>query len=544
MNGSHDWNGNSSSSGSSRKRVAVIGAGASGLAAIKTCLEEGLNPVCFEQENFIGGLWHFTPEERHSTVYKSTVINTSKEMMAFSDFPIPKHYPPFMHNQQIIEYFEEYMKHFGLRKYIQFETKVVFVAKAPDYDSTGRWLARTSSRGNEKEEIFDAVMVASGHHWKSKIPQFKGIDIFEGKQRHSHAYKDPSGLEDKTVVVVGIGNSGVDIAVEASRVAKQVILSTRSGAYIFERINDKGHPADMDYNNRMIAWMPLSFRNFIFTDYIKKRHGDLSNFGLKPNFPVLSAHPTINGELLGRIVVGKISVYPNVHHLTKNSVVFENGVEVKVDEIVYSTGYEISFPYLSSAEITVNENEVNLYKFVFPPDHKHPTLSFLGLIQPWGAIMPIAELQARWITRILSGKLALASPAEMKKDIANTREIMRKRYVKSPRHTIQVDYVNYMDEIAKLLGVYPSFMEVLRKKPSLLPYVLAGPAVPAQYRLFGPNSWDKAEDVVRNVYKNSDFPYQTREIQQDDQVKNSLGLFDATKGIALLGAALILTSKL
>lgn len=108
-----------------KKRIAVIGSGASGLTCIKCCLEEGLEPVCFERSDDIGGLWRYqeNPEEGRASIYKSVIINTSKEMMCFSDYPIPDHYPNFMHNSQVLEYFRMYAKEFGLLKYIQFKVR-------------------------------------------------------------------------------------------------------------------------------------------------------------------------------------------------------------------------------------------------------------------------------------------------------------------------------------------------------------------------------------------------------------------------------------
>ena len=108
-----------------KMRVTIIGAGASGLPCIKACNDDGLEPVCFEAEDEIGGLWHFTEEERHSSVYRSTVINTSKEMMCYSDFPIPMEFPPFMHHGKVIEYLHLYAKAFDMYKFIRFRTKVV-----------------------------------------------------------------------------------------------------------------------------------------------------------------------------------------------------------------------------------------------------------------------------------------------------------------------------------------------------------------------------------------------------------------------------------
>ena len=124
-----------------KKRIGIIGAGASGLPAIKSILEEDMIPVCFERTDDIGGLWRYTPEVRddgQASVMKSTVINTSKETMCYSDFPIPEDFPNFMHNTKVMEYFRMYAKEFGLYEHIRFNTEVLKVEKACDFEETGR----------------------------------------------------------------------------------------------------------------------------------------------------------------------------------------------------------------------------------------------------------------------------------------------------------------------------------------------------------------------------------------------------------------------
>ena len=192
-------------------KIAIIGAGACGLTAIKCCRDEGLEPVCFEQENNIGGLWYFTGEDRPnvSSVYRTTVINTSKEMMYFSDFPIPKEFPPFMHNKYVMQYFQLYADKFDLYKHIRFQTKVLDIKPAQDYEDTGKWELQycrcdEPSGGDVKREVFDGVLVCTGHHWMTSWPTFPGMNNFSGVQMHSHSYKDHKPFEGKTVLVVGM----------------------------------------------------------------------------------------------------------------------------------------------------------------------------------------------------------------------------------------------------------------------------------------------------------------------------------------------------
>ena len=198
-------------------KVAIIGAGASGLTCIKSCKDDGLEPVCFEQEYSIGGLWYFTEEERHSSVYRSTVINTSKEMMCFSDFPIPKEYPPYMRHDKIIQYFHLYAEAFDLYKHIRFRTKVVDLRKTFDFEASGKWEIvfqelNGKNPGEDKVEVYDAVMLCVGHHsepsWPN--PKFPGQDEFAGIKIHSHSYKDFKPFENKKVLVLGTSNRHSD----------------------------------------------------------------------------------------------------------------------------------------------------------------------------------------------------------------------------------------------------------------------------------------------------------------------------------------------
>ncbi|XP_068950619.1 flavin-containing monooxygenase 1-like, partial [Petaurus breviceps papuanus] len=147
------------------KRVAIIGAGVSGLTSIKCCLEEGLEPTCFERSGDIGGLWQFTEyvEEGRASIYKSVVINSSKEMSCYSDFPFPEDFPNFMPHSQFLEYLRMYANKFNLLKCIQLKTIVCKVKKCPDFSTSGQWEVTTEHEGKQESAIFDAVMVCTGY---------------------------------------------------------------------------------------------------------------------------------------------------------------------------------------------------------------------------------------------------------------------------------------------------------------------------------------------------------------------------------------------
>uniref|UniRef100_UPI0037E91EB2 flavin-containing monooxygenase 5-like isoform X1 n=2 Tax=Semicossyphus pulcher TaxID=241346 RepID=UPI0037E91EB2 len=513
------------------RRVAVVGGGSSGLACIKCCLDEGLQPVCFESSDDLGGLWRFkeNPEADRASIYHSVIINTSKEMMCFSDFPIPAHFPNFMHNSLIMDYFRMYADNFQLTKHIRFNTKVLQVKQRSDFSHSGQWDVETENKEGRKEKhIFDAVMICVGHHCQPNMPlqDFPGIDSFKGTFFHSRDYKTPEQWRDKKAVVIGIGNSGGDIAVELSKFTKQVYLSTRRGAWILNRVGDNGLPLDMLFNRAgelMRNVLPFSFLCGVIERRLNHRF-DHALYNLKPKHRLFSQHPTLNDELPNRILSGTIQVKPNICRFQGSSVEFDDGsVEEDVDLVVFATGYRFSFPFLASQVLSVSENKASLYKYVFPPQLERPTLAVIGLVQPLGAIMPISEMQARWASRVFKGCTELPSEAAMIKDIQCKKDSMARRYVSSQRHTIQVDYISYMDEVAEQVGVRPSIPRLLLTDPRVGLNVLLGPCTPYQYRLRGPGKWAGARQAILTQWERVARPMQTRPCEEPEAHRSFLG---------------------
>jgi hypothetical protein len=182
---------------------------------------------------------------------------------------------------------------------------------------------------------------------------------------------------------------------------------------------------------------------------LKTTQGEMEDYGLpKPDHKLVEAHPTISAELLNRIVHGRVTPKPNVERLMGDRVRFVDGSEERIERIVYATGYRVTIPFLSPDVIgAIEDNRLPLYRRVVPPDV--PGLYFIGLLQPLGAIMPLAEAQSEWIADVLEGKAALPSADEMKRAIERDDERMRKRYVRSPRHTMQVDFYPYLRQIER-----------------------------------------------------------------------------------------------
>jgi cation diffusion facilitator CzcD-associated flavoprotein CzcO len=293
-------------------KIAIIGAGCSGLAAIKALTETGLTDlVCFEKSSQLGGNWVFTAGEGHSSVCETTHIISSKQLSKFSDFPMPVDYPDYPSHQQVLAYFEAYADKFDLKKYIRFNTAVRKAEKI----ANEKWQLQLE---DGTSQVFDYLLIANGHHSVPRHPQW--AKDFTGQYLHSHGFKNNRGLEGKRVLVVGAGNSGCDCAVEASRVAANVDMSVRSAQYIVPKFF-MGKPTDTFAKN--LIWLPQSIQNILHKLSLKIQVGDYADYGLpRPNFPVTSAHPTVNSELLDKIRHGKVHPRPGIEKIEGNKVVF------------------------------------------------------------------------------------------------------------------------------------------------------------------------------------------------------------------------------
>jgi cation diffusion facilitator CzcD-associated flavoprotein CzcO len=422
--------------------VCLIGAGSSGIAAAKALHERGIPFDCFEKGDRVGGNWVFGNKNEMSSAYRSLHINTSRERMEYTDFPMPKSYPDFPHHTHIAEYFDNYVERFGFRDRIVFDTGVQRAERRGD----GVWEITLDSG---ETRSYDALLVANGHHWNPRWPEpaFPGADSFEGEQVHAHHYIDNESFRDKHVVVLGIGNSAMDIATESSFVAKKTYLASRRGAYILPKYMF-GRPLDQIGVNALTPLLPWAFRRTILETMYKLGVGKVEDYGLpKPDHKLGEAHPTISADFLNRIAHGEMEWKPNIAALEGDSVRFEDGSVVRADVVVYCTGYKVTFPFFDEDLISAPDNDLPLFRRVFHPELDN--VFFLGLLQPLGAIMPLAEAQGKWIAAYLRGEYALPEPRALRADIEKERASMFKRYVASKRHTMQVDFDNYLHQLGR-----------------------------------------------------------------------------------------------
>jgi thioredoxin reductase len=433
--------GNGGGASSRLPRACIVGAGSSGIAAAKALLDREIPFDCIEASDQVGGNWVFGNRNGMSSAYRDLFINVSRERMAYADYPMPTSYPDFPHHTHIKEYFDKYVDHFGLREHIAFQTSVEHVTRRED----GAWEVELRSSaedgdGTETRE-YDALLVANGHHWDARWPEpaFPGSQSFEGVQIHAHSYVDNSIFAGKDVVILGMGNSAMDIAVESSYVAANTYLAARKGAWIIPKYVF-GKPVDQMPNNPRV---PFAIRQRMIHQIVKTLTGPPERYGLpKPDHKFGEAHPTVSGRILDRIAHGTITPKPNIASLEVDRVRFADGSEVHADVVVYCTGYKITFPFFDDDFLSAPDNHIELFRRVFHPDISG--LYFIGLLQPLGAIMPLAEAQSAWVGDHLRGEYALPSASELRADIARDQAAMKKRYVASKRHTIQVDFDDYL----------------------------------------------------------------------------------------------------
>lgn len=410
------------------KRVAVIGAGASGLISAKCLLDEGFEVTVYEQEPHLGGLWRYGDStDGHSGCYRSLRTLSTKRMTSFRDHPIEEWMSrketkslvaklrasasPWAHHSQIFAYLEDFAEAHALPSKIQFNTRVLKVSPLRTEDAAGgvRWQVKSVNRQTSEEQVaeFDAVVVCHGHHWDPMLPNIAGMSTFKGRQLHSREYRQPEAFKNQRVVIVGMGDSGSAIGAEISSVAAVTYFSTSRDQ------------------------LPLN---------LWKRH------------------------------VRRQTPKPRVVQVKEHSVVFSDETEEEVDAIVYCTGYRLSFPFLEDPDLrptrtasaqpraTTDERDSRtepwlpcgektaLYQRVFHPNY--PNLAFIGLVDVHlFSVFPVSEVQSKWVACVLGGRCALPAKAEMEKEIACWED--------SVRHVcyqpMLIDGVPYISQIKSII---------------------------------------------------------------------------------------------
>jgi len=422
-------------------KACIIGAGPTGFSTAKRLKDHGIPYDCFELSDEIGGTWYYKNPNGLSACYDSLHIDTSKWRLAFEDFPVPADWPDFPHHAQLFQYFKDYVDHFGLRETITFNTGVEKARR----NAEGLWEV-TLSTGETR--LYDVLLVCNGHHWSPRIPDYPGE--FDGVAFHSHAYRDPFDPVDmrgKNVVVVGMGNSAMDIASELSQrpIAKNLWVSARRGVWVMPKYLN-GKPAD---KASMPAWMPRKLGLSLARAAIKKAIGNMEDYGLpKPDHEPLEAHPSVSGEFLTRAGCGDVKFKPAIKALEGGRVRFEDGSVEAVDAIIFATGYDMKFPFFDDPALVPDaDHRLPLFKRMMKPGI--PNLFYMGLAQPLPTLVNFAEQQAKLVAAYLTGRYRPPAEAEMTGITVEDEAVHAGQYYQAKRHTIQVDFNLYCADLTR-----------------------------------------------------------------------------------------------
>ena len=425
-------------------KVCIIGAGCSGITTAKRLKEHGIDYDQFELSDDVGGNWYFRNPNGRSSVYESLHIDTSTTRLQFEDYPAPDDWPHFPHHTLIHQYFRDYVDHFGLRDAITFGVEVTRARRTPSgWDvtlSTGETRAYTD------------LVVANGHHWSPRVPAWPGT--FDGELIHSHAYIspfEPVEMRGKRVIVVGMGNSAMDIASELSSpwMASRLYVSARRGVWVLPKYRN-GQPAD-----KVMAPPDIPKDQALAASraLIRELVGSMSTYGLpEPDHEPLAAHPSVSADFLTKAGSGDIHMLPEISRFEGSTVHLVDGSSVEADVVVAATGYEMRFPFFDDAETDLHPDDSHrypLFKRMIKPGVDH--LFYMGLAQSSPTIVNLAEQQSKLLARLLDGSYVLPPVEEQERIMLADEAAHLEQYYDAPRHTIQIDFGRYcVDLIAEI----------------------------------------------------------------------------------------------
>jgi len=435
--------------GSSQRKVAVIGAGSSRVAAAKNFLEAEFDVRVFEQEDDLGGNWNFgKPSAR---VYRSTHTISSKPGTEYPDFPMPAEYPDYPHHSQILEYLRGYAERFGLIQLIQFGSTVQSVKPLDEGNPLTKWEVGLEDGARE---IFDVLVIANGHHTVPRIPDYSGH--FAGEMLHSAAYRGPEIFPGKRVLVVGGGNSGCDIVVEAAQFADRAWHSTRRGYWYMPKYLF-GRPADQVADVMLKLRMPLAFRRASATMLHRILVGSPARTRLpKPDHRLFETHPVVNSLLPYYVGQGDITPVPDISGFDGDRVHFVDGQTLEADLIVFATGYKLELPFIEPRLLNWTNGRPGLYLNVFHPIYD--SLFVAGMIQPDSGQFGLVHWQTAAAAKYAQDALQGGTRGEaLRKRKTTPNEDMGSgiKYKDSPRHTLEVEHWGYQRKLkrwVKLLG--------------------------------------------------------------------------------------------
>src|SRR3954469_18923386 len=465
-------------------RVCVVGAGVSGLTALKEVLEEGHSAVCLERESAPGGV--FTT----GVAYDPLQLTVSQYFMAYSSFPPPlEEERRQWFRQEYVDYLARFRQRFGLDRHIRLNCAVETVSR----DVDGSFAVEYEQAGKKVRERFDAVAICRGAFRAEapRMPALPGAETFAGEITHTARYKGAEPFRGKRVVCVGMGETSADVTSQISEVASACHLALRSYPLLISRHPYGGRDTNDGYTTRLLGWAP---RQHMQEYYGKRVQADLvsgdahrqliSDWFIKAGFTGKSLQK--NDDFVDSLLQGKIRhVRHGVARLEGNTVHFTNGEHVEADVVLCCTGYEessIPAQWLGGLEI---EDVRRLFKHAFHPD-LGPRLALIGWVRPFNGCVPAcSEMISRYFALLCSGKREL--PADLEKRIEEDCSREETAFSRTPHVRTLVDYTEFLDSVAELVDCAPRLTDYL-DDPPLLYKLVCGSAIAATYRLRGPGA--------------------------------------------------------
>lgn len=373
---------------SSQRRYAVIGAGPSGLAAARNLSKLGIAFDGYEASSDVGGLWNI--DNPRSTVYESAHLISSRTTTQFSEFPMPEGTPDYPNHAQLRSYFAAFADHFALRQHFLFDTEVLSVEPHGD-----RWTVSTAKGSRD----YDGVILSNGTLAHPSIPAFAGE--FTGELLHTSQYKSAKHFDGKRVLIIGAGNSGCDIAVDAVHHAASIDLSVRRGYYFVPKYLF-GRPSDTLNQGRPL---PARLKQFIDTRVLRLFTGDPVRFGFpKPDYRIYESHPIVNTLVLHHLGQGDLAVRPDIDHFDGRTVHFVDGTASDYDLVMLATGYTLDYPFLARSHLNWEGMAPRLFLNIFGTEtgsSRFNGIYVLGMVEAsglgWQGRYEQAELLARYL---------------------------------------------------------------------------------------------------------------------------------------------------
>lgn len=429
----------------SAQKFALIGAGPMGLAMAKVLREQGVPFQGFELHADVGGLWDI--DAPRSTMYETAHLISSKKMTEFSDFPMRDEAAEYPAHAEMRRYFREFADHHDLRRDYLFNTEVLSCAPLGQPGDGWRVVWRTAD-GAEQEAVFAGVMIANGTLAEPNIPQFQGR--FDGELIHAAEYRRPQQFAGKQVLIVGAGNSGCDIAVDAIHHGTGCDISMRRG-YHFVPKYVFGKPADTLGG---LIKLPMWLKRRIDGAILKWFVGDPQKYGFPaPDHALYESHPIVNSLLLFHAGHGDLNVRPDIDRLDGRVVHFTDGTSGEYDMILTATGYLLHYPFIDRELLNWREFAPHLYLNCMHPDRDD--LFVLGMVEAsglgWQGRHEQAEMVARYITGLKAG-----SPPAKKLQAIKAAEFERAtggvNYLKLARMAYYVDKATYRKAVTGWIG--------------------------------------------------------------------------------------------